>query len=93
MTSRSGIKKLIAGVVVAGVVTFTPLASGVASAAETINIGVGELQECTISKSMDAAEDVDGRDFLIWQRSVGPSAVNEVAVEGITLVHEGFEIQ
>jgi hypothetical protein len=44
----------------------------VVSAAEDINIGIGELQECTISKSMDG--DSDGRDFLAWQRNVGPSS-------------------
>ena len=91
MTNRSGIKKVVAGVLVAGAITLSSLASGVASA--DINIGVGELQECTISKSMDGDGDVDGRDFLVWQRSTGPSAGNEVAVEGITLAYEGFEIQ
>jgi hypothetical protein len=82
------------------------------SSTADINIGVGELQECTISKSMDSTSptlaqyaingnspgavessdsaiwqqnygqtaatgdvdgdgDVDGRDFLVWQRNVG----------------------
>jgi hypothetical protein len=58
MTSRSGIKKVVAGALVATAVTLSSLAGGLASAdggTEDINIGVGELQECTISKSMDAA--------------------------------------
>ena len=42
--------------------------SGVQSA-HAISVGVGELQECTISKSMDNT--VDGNDFLTWQRNLG----------------------
>jgi hypothetical protein len=61
------VKKVIVGALVAGAISLSGLASGLVSAAEDINIGVGELQECTISKSMDG--DVDGRDFLVWQRS------------------------
>ena len=56
-----------------GVVATKPSTDG---GTEDINIGVGELQECTISKSMDTAdEDVDGRDFLAWQR--GSSVPNQ----------------
>jgi hypothetical protein len=66
------VKKVIVGAVVAGAISLSGLASGVVSASEDINIGVGELQECTISKSMDG--DVDGRDFLVWQRGHSPSA-------------------
>jgi hypothetical protein len=53
-----------------------------------INIGVGELQECTISKSMDSTSptlaqyaingnstgDVDGADFNVWQQNYGQTA-------------------
>ena len=63
------VKKVIAGAVVAGAISLSGLASGVVSGSEDINIGVGELQECTISKSMDG--NVDGRDFLVWQRNTG----------------------
>jgi hypothetical protein len=73
MIDRSGIRKVVASAVVAAAVTFTPLTGGIVSAEETedINLGVGELQECAISKSMDA--DVDGRDFLAWQRGTRSS--------------------
>jgi hypothetical protein len=70
------VKRVIVGAVAAAAITLSGLAGGIASAAEDVNIGVGELQECTISKSMDTAdEDVDGRDFLAWQR--GSSAPNQ----------------
>lgn len=36
------------------------------------------------------ANGVDGRDFLIWQRG-NPPAVS-VAMETITIVHEGFDL-
>jgi hypothetical protein len=69
MASRSGLTRVVAGVVVAGALSLTSLVSGVVSADADINIGVGELQECTISKSMEMGDgDVDGRDFLVWQR-------------------------
>ena len=66
------VKRVIVGAVAAAAITLSGLAGGIASAAEDVNIGVGELQECTISKSMDG--DSDGRDFLVWQRNVGPSS-------------------
>ena len=67
MARRSAVSKVVAGVAIGGALTLTSVFGGVVSA--DINIGVGELQECTISKSMDADGDVDGRDFLVWQRS------------------------
>ena len=76
MTTRSGFYKLIGGAAITGALTLTSVFGGVALADNTdINIGVGELQECTISKSMDVADgDVDGRDFLVWQRGAVPAA-------------------
>jgi hypothetical protein len=78
----------------AGVATIVSLAPGMARA-DGINIGVGELQECTISKSMDSASpkltqfaingnspsdgDVDGRDFLVWQRGGSPAPAGDLA--------------
>ena len=69
MKTRSGIKKAIAGLVVAGAVTLTSLPGGVVHAdqnrvvdaadyviwrdASRTQVGVGDLQEVTISKSMD----------------------------------------
>ena len=38
----------------------------------------------------DSANGVDGRDFLIWQRGQLPDT--DVAIEKITIVHEGFEL-
>lgn len=37
----------------------------------------------------DVQHDVDGRDFLLWQRHL-PDV--DVAMETITIVHEGFEL-
>jgi hypothetical protein len=72
MNKRMGIGKAIAGVVVAGAITLTSL-PGLAHADG--GVGVGELQEVTISKSMDhTGGDVDGRDFLVWQRGSSPSS-------------------
>jgi hypothetical protein len=68
------VKKVIVGGIVAAALSISGLAGGIASAAEEINIGVGELQECSISKSMDGDGDVDGRDFLVWQRSSSASS-------------------
>ena len=76
MASRNVLSKAVAGVVLAGAMSLTSLFSGVVSADTGINIGVGELQECTISKSMEMGDgDVEGRDFLVWQRGYAvPSA-------------------
>jgi hypothetical protein len=65
--------------VVAGAMTLTSVFGGVAFAGETIEIGVGELQECTISKSMDTAPAPDGVDILIWQKA--PSLTSEEPTE------------
>jgi hypothetical protein len=62
--------------------------SGEKGGTADINIGVGELQECTISKSMDStsvqlaqfaingnsAGAVDGADFNVWQQHYGQTA-------------------
>ena len=82
MANRSGLTRVVAGVVVAGALSLTSLISGVVSADSDINIGVGELQECTISKSMDMGDgDVDGRDFLVGQRgnAVPSASVGDLA--------------
>ena len=72
MASRNVLNKAVAGVVIAGAMTLTSVFSGVVSADTGINIGVGELQECTISKSMEMDNgDVDGQDFLVWQKTTG----------------------
>ena len=68
MTNRSGIKKVVAGVMVAGAITLSSLAGGVASA--DINIGVGELQECTISKSMDSSSSSPSG-YNTWRTNFG----------------------
>lgn len=68
MTSRNVLSKAVAGVVVAGALSLTSLFTGAVSAHTGIQIGVGELQEYTISKSVQIADgDTDGRDFLVWQ--------------------------
>ena len=75
--------KVLGGAIVGGALL---MIADPASADGDINIGVGELQECTISKSMDSSStklvqfaingnssgDVDGRDFLVWQRGTSP---------------------
>ncbi|HEX6031039.1 MAG TPA: hypothetical protein VFY90_06385 [Tepidiformaceae bacterium] len=119
MNSIGTLTKISLGALAGVAVLATQLPAGSAHA-EDINIGVGELQECTISKSMDSATpkltqfaingnfpagdqitytgleepatdqgdynlwrsnfgaggsaqasdgDVDGRDFLVWQRA------------------------
>jgi len=83
MANRSVLTRVVAGLVVAGALSLTSLVSGVVSAADAdINIGVGELQECTISKSMEMGDgDVEGRDFLVWQRgyAVPSQSVGDLA--------------
>jgi hypothetical protein len=82
MARRNVLSKAVAAGVIAGAMTFTSVFSGLVSADSDIKIGVGELQECTISKSMDAGDgDVDGRDFLIWQKTTAASddRIEEVA--------------
>jgi len=73
MTRRIGFSKVIAGVVIAVAMTLTSAFSGVVFA----GIGVGELQECTISKSMDAAPGAGGLDIYIWQKA--PNSSEDVA--------------
>lgn len=99
--------------------------SGESSGTPHINIGVGELQECTISKSMDSTSvqlaqfaingnspstadsgdyalwqtnygqtaatgdfdgdgDVDGRDFLVWQRSSSADHDKWIVIESMS---------
>ena len=107
---------------VAGVAAVMSLAPGSARA-DGINIGVGELQECTISKSMDSTSttlaqyaingnspsgeqisytgleapasdgDVDGRDFLVWQRggSLAPAqSLSDVADDADATSPSGY---
>ena len=92
MTTRSSIGRLAAGAVVAGAVTFSSLFGGITHA------DTPSASEVVVSKLMDSPSPAlddgnsDGRDFLIWQRTVGAPTGNAVAVEGITLVHEGFQV-
>ena len=65
------VQKLIVGAALAGAISLSGQAGGVVSLAEDISIGAGELQECTISKSMDADGDVDGRDLLLVAQQCG----------------------
>ena len=68
MNKRSSIKKSMVGAAVVLGISLSSLSGGLAHADR--GVGVGALQEPTISKSMDhsSAGDVDGRDFLVWQR-------------------------
>jgi hypothetical protein len=54
-----------------------------APASDEINIGVGELQECTISKSMDASSSKLAQ-FAINGNSPGPAEIHFVEVAGGT---------
>ena len=68
MTNRNGINKVITGAVAAGVLTLTSLLAGVAHAEEPVYALIGTPPtEATVGDG-----DSDGRDFLMWQRNVGP---------------------
>jgi hypothetical protein len=75
----------------------------------TINIGVGELQECIITKSIDASDafdfttvptapepfEVKMEEVILssWNSGDSPDTTGgDVAIESITLVHEGFDL-
>jgi len=55
--------------------------SGEKGGTEDINIGVGELQECTVSKSMDRASTLLAQ-FAINGNSLGPAEIHFVEVGG-----------
>jgi len=55
--------------------------SGEKSGTEDINIGVGELQECTISKSTDAVSTMLCQ-FAINGNSLGPATIDFVEIGG-----------
>ena len=85
MTRRIVLSKVVAGVAIAGALTLTSAFSGVVFAGEAINIGVGELQECTISKSMDADAGTDGPELFIWQKA--PSQSSEGVTEEVAFYY------
>ena len=68
-------KRSVLSAAVALGITLSALSGGLASADG--GVGVGQLQEPNITKSMDhsGSGDVDGRDFLVWQRG-GNQAAN-----------------
>jgi hypothetical protein len=74
MTNQSVIKKAVAGAVLAGAFSLTSIFGGVASA------DTPPVSEIVVTKATDATSpslgggDVDGRDFLTWQRGNSPSA-------------------
>jgi hypothetical protein len=76
---------------------------------DDINIGVGELQECIITKSIDASDafdfttvptapepfEVKMEEVILssWNSGDSPDTTGgDVAIESITLVHEGFDL-
>jgi hypothetical protein len=78
MTKRSGISKVVAGVVVTGVLTLTSVLGG-----GSVHADAPSVSEVVVTKLMDSTSpllgdfdrdgDVDGRDFLVWQRGGSPT--------------------
>ena len=68
MTHRIGIKKAIAGALVVGALSLTSVVGG------TVHADSPRVSEIHITKLTDVSSpklhdgDVDGRDFLVWQR-------------------------
>ena len=78
MTKRSGITKVVAGVMVAGALTLTSVLGGGAVYADAPSVSEVVVTKLTDSTSpvfgdFDQDGDVDGRDFLLWRRSGSPA--------------------
>jgi hypothetical protein len=78
MTKRSGISKVAAGVVAAGVLTLTSVLGGGAVHADAPKVSEVVATKLMDSKGLllgdfDHDGDVDGRDFLVWQRGGSPT--------------------
>jgi hypothetical protein len=79
VTNQSGIKKVAIGAILAGTLSLTSLLGSVASA-DTPPVSEVVVTKLTDSTAPSAAgdfdndADVDGRDFLAWQRSSSPAA-------------------
>lgn len=69
------IRKLTAGALAAtAMLAFAQTAAGSASAAEPARLqSANNLKQISLA-AFDADGDVDGRDFLVWQRNTSPSA-------------------
>src|SRR5262245_39274161 len=84
MTKRSGISKVVAGVVVTGMLTLTTVLGGgtvYADGPKPSEIVVTKLTDSTMPLfrllgDFDGDGDVDGRDFLVWQRGGSPNPLS-----------------
>lgn len=78
MTKRSGISKLVAGVVVTGALALTTVLGGGTAHADAPSVSEvvrTKLMDSTMPLlgDFDGDGDVDGRDFLVWQRGGSPT--------------------
>ncbi len=79
--NNTTIRKLAAGALVAAAMLgFAQATSGTARAAEPARMqGANNLKQISLG-AYDGDGDVDGRDFLIWQRGTSPSASGNVGL-------------